>query len=129
MNVCSSAKWLVSAALVVTVVATAPVANATSYFHEVTSGKATAIAAGDGTSPWILGSTADRDGNYSIYFYNGTGTGGTWELTNGSGTSIAVQYDTSFKEGYNYPLLVNSSGTCYFGLEEYNDIKWALHKV
>jgi len=104
--------WFASVAVSAAAFTIAPVAAAAS-FHEVPSGCAQEIAAGDGTSPWIIGCTeVGSTGNYDIYYWDSSsGSSGAWLETNGSAIQIGLMYGG----GYNYPLLVNHAGTIYFG--------------
>jgi hypothetical protein len=93
----------------------APPAMAAS-FHEVSTGTATQIAAGDGTSPWILGTDyCGTSPNRCIYYYDS----GSWKETNGNGVAIGLEY---YDSHHNYPLLTNAAGTIYLGVPTGYDI-------
>ncbi len=80
---------------------------------EVPTGCATSIAAGDGTSPWIIGcpeSSGQTD--LGVYYWDPwSGSAGAWIHTNGSGVNIAA---IATSDG-NIPMYVNSAGAIFLG--------------
>lgn len=100
--------------------------SASAYtWHEIpTPAAAYEIAAGDGTSPWIVGTTEDgTTGNYYLYYYNPSN--GDWVKatgTGGVGVQIGVAYGDVNRSNWNYPLVVNAAGNIYSGIPSANDI-------
>jgi hypothetical protein len=98
---------MVGVGIFAAVLSMTPSAEAKS-FHEISTGCATSIGAGDGNYPWITGCT--KTGNdYHVYYWGGSSLG--WQETNGTGVKISVVVDSN--DGNNYPAVVNASNEVY----------------
>jgi hypothetical protein len=115
-------------------------------FTKLASGCAKSIAAGDGTSPWVIGCGGPVATAY--YWDSASGTQGSWVKTNVSGADIGVIYMQASYAGFgpayasscstggatvpagtpplpamNLPLLISASGEVQLGTPSGSDIQ------